>query len=387
MGDYARRKTTQSAQSISPNNSRNKKSLPRQVRIPRSNFIEELVKAREAEHRSVPNLAKMAGVTSAAIRKLEAGKGPVATLVAVMKALPFQPTVLAPAASFAEQLRNRRSKIGMQIDDVSAKASVSSSTITELESGGGSVQDLLRLLSVIAPTVKRRAPERVYWGAEKKAERDSRFTPPDFMESIYRVFGPVSTDPCAHVASPVIAQRRFFLDQGDDGLIDPWSGRLAWVNPPFSATLDWLRHAYEEWAAGHVETVVCLVPVRIDSPYFQDVIKPKADIYFLRKRLKFGREGGKPQQTPHSLMLVIFGATVQQKALLATLVRGFWAAPPDRQSVMASVNSATAVTGPAVRASAYLFGGASCAAPLRRNGQHRVRVFCGPSLLRRGEAR
>ena len=126
----------------------------------------------------------MAGVTSAAIRKLEAGKGPVATLVAVMKALPFQPTVLAPAASFAEQLRNRRLKIGIQIDDVSAKVSVSSATIIELESGSGSVQNLLRLLSVIAPKVKRQAPERAYWGAEKKAELDSRFTPPDFMHVI-----------------------------------------------------------------------------------------------------------------------------------------------------------------------------------------------------------
>ena len=64
MGDYARRKTTRPAQSIAPDNSRSKKSLPRQVRVPRSNFIEKLAKAREAEHRSVSNLAKMAGVTS-----------------------------------------------------------------------------------------------------------------------------------------------------------------------------------------------------------------------------------------------------------------------------------------------------------------------------------
>ena len=40
MGDYARRKTTQSARLIAPI-SRSKKSLLRQVRIRRSNFIEE----------------------------------------------------------------------------------------------------------------------------------------------------------------------------------------------------------------------------------------------------------------------------------------------------------------------------------------------------------
>jgi len=258
MGDYAARNTTAAAPSIAPSISRQ----PQRGRSPRSNFIEELAKAREAEHRSVPNLARMAGVTPAAIRKLEAGKGPVATLVAVMKALPFQSTVLAPAASFAEQLRNRRMKMGMALDIAAAKASLSSDEIMALESGGGSIENLLRLLSVIAPKVKRRAPERAYWGAEKKAERDSRFTPPDFIAVIYRVFGPVSIDPCAHIASPVIATHRFFLEQGDDGLTDPWSGRLAFVNPPYSGTLDWLRRSYEEWAVGHVETVVCLVPAR-----------------------------------------------------------------------------------------------------------------------------
>ncbi|CAM3129419.1 phage N-6-adenine-methyltransferase [Sphingomonas antarctica] len=385
MGDSARRKTEDAAQSIGPSTAPNK-ALPRRGGVPRSNLIEELIQARLSDFRSVRNLAEMANVTPAAIRKLEAGRGPVATLIAVMRTLPFQVTVLSPASSLAEQLRKRREKLGMSLDVVASKAALPPERIVELESGGGSVESLLRLLSVIAPKVKRRAPERVYWGAERKAERDSRFTPPDFMQVIYRVFGPVNLDPCAHIASPVIAMHRFFLEQGDDGLTDPWSGGLAFVNPPFSGTLDWLRRSYEEWAAGHVKTIVCLVPVRIDSPFFQDVIKPVADIYFLRQRLKFGREGGKPQQTPHSLMLVIFGATARQKALLATLVRGFWAAT-NHQPLMASLGSATVASRSPVRTSAYIIGSTSCAAPLRRDGRHPVRVCSGPSGRRQGGAR
>ncbi|WP_419809037.1 DNA N-6-adenine-methyltransferase [Sphingomonas sp.] len=383
MGTYAHRNTTPAAPSIVPSNS----PRSQRRRSPRSNFIDELVIAREAEHRSVPNLAKMAGVTPAAIRKLEAGKGPVTTLVAVMRALPFQPTVLAPAASFAEQLRARRGKVGLSLDDVATKASLSPEAIIELENGGGSVENLLRLLSVIAPKVKRRAPERVYWGAEKKAERDSRFSPPDFMQSIYVSFGPVDIDPCAHRASPVIANRYLLLDQGDDGLNDPWSGRLAYVNPPYSAVLDWLDKAHDEWATGNVTTIVCLVPVRVDSPRFQDFIKPKADLYFLRRRLRFGKEGGKPEQTPHSLMLVIFGATARQKAHLASLVRGFWAPANDHQSVSASGNAVAAGTDPWVRTVESRFNSTSCAPIVRRNGRYPIRAFCGPSLNRRGEAR
>jgi transcriptional regulator with XRE-family HTH domain len=386
MGTYARRETTQSARSIAPTKVRGKESLPQRARSAHSNFIEELIKAREAEHRSVPNLAKMAGVTPAAIRKLEAGRGPVATLVAVMKALPFQPTVLAPAASLGEQLRNRRMKLGMSLDIVAAKTSLSPDEIIELESSSGSVQNLLRLLSVIAPKVSRRAPERVYWGAEKKAKRDSRFTPPDFMESIYRAFGLVDLDPCAHRSSPVIARRGLFLEQGDDGLTARWSGSLAFVNPPYSGVLAWLQKAYDEWVAGNVETVVCLVPVRTDSPLFQDSIKPNADLYFLRGRLRFGQEGGKPEQTPHSLMLVIFGATARQKARLASLVRGFWAPANDHQSVLTSGNAVAAGTAPWVRTAESRFNSTSCAPVVRRNGRNPVRALCGQTLRRRGEA-
>lgn len=385
MGDHARRNKIDAAHLVVPGTSSNKDARPQRRGVPRSNFIDELVKAREAEHRSVRNLADMSGVTPATIRKLETGKGPVTTLLAVMRALPFQVTVLAPASSFAEQLRKRREKIGMSLDIVAGRAALPVKKIVELEAGGGTVENLLRLLSVIAPTVKRRAPERVYWSGERKAERDSRFSPPEFLQAIYSAFGPVDLDPCAHRLSPVVAQQRFFEDQGDDGLSDPWSGRLVYVNPPYSGVVDWLQRAHDEWAGGNVETVICLLPVRIDSPLFQDTVKPKADVYFLRGRLKFGREGGKPQPTPHSLMVVIFGATAQQKARFASLVRGFWAPATTQHGTAASGAARSAAISPSWNSRRIT--SSSCAATPRVLGEHPVRVCCGPSVRRRGQVR
>lgn len=124
------------------------------------------------------------------------------------------------------------------------------------------------MLAVIAPKAGRRAPERSYWGQGDKIDRDSRFTPHEFMQSIYDAFGQVAIDPCGHLLSPVVAHRRILLSEEGDGLADDWSGRLAYVNPPFSQLLTWLRRAHQQWQAGHVETVVCLVPVRTDSAWF-----------------------------------------------------------------------------------------------------------------------
>ncbi len=57
------------------------------------------------------------------------------------------------------------------------------------------------------------------------------------MEGIYAAFGEVDIDPCGHVLSPVVARRRIILSEGGDGLVEDWSGRLAFVNPPFSELL------------------------------------------------------------------------------------------------------------------------------------------------------
>ncbi len=196
----------------------------------------------------------------------------------VMTALEFRLTGLGAGKTLPAQLRDCRRKRSLSLDQVAVRTGLSRTTIACLERGGGSVASLLRLLAFIAPRARRRAPERSYWGEGDKDDRDSRFTPPDFMTSIYAAFGEVDLDPCAHRLSPVIAQRRIILSEGGDGLVDDWSGRLAFVNPPFSKLLTWLRRAHDQWQAGNVETIVCLVPVRTDSAWFHDTLSAVADL-------------------------------------------------------------------------------------------------------------
>ena len=67
------------------------------------------------------------------------------------------------------------------------------------------------------------------------------------MEKIYAAFGEIDINPCAHSLSPVVARQRIMLSEGGDGLTNKWSGKIAFVNPPFSAQLKWLRRAHDEW--------------------------------------------------------------------------------------------------------------------------------------------
>lgn len=247
--------------------------------------------ARRAAGLSQQQLAVKLGMTVQVIKRLEAGIGNVRTLLAVMAALDFRLSGLGPDAPLGEQLRAMRGKKKLSRDELSRRTGLSRTTIASLEHGGGTIASLQRLLAVLAPQVRRRAPERVYWGKGDKRDRDSRFTPPDFMDDIYTAFGKVDLDPCGHCLSPVVARRRLLLEDGDDGLSDTWAGRLAFVNPPFSELTRWLARAHQEWKAGHVETVVCLVPVRTDSALFHDDLSGDADLYLFARACAVHRSG------------------------------------------------------------------------------------------------
>ena len=287
-------------------------------------MIDQFRDARRSAGWSQRTLAERIGVGAQTIKRLEKGIGSVSMLIVAMKALDFHLTGLGTGKTLPDQLRARRRKLSLSLSEVAKKARLSRTTIVSLERGDGSVASLLKLLAVLAPRARRRAPERSYWGQGDKDDRDSRFTPPDFMAGIYAAFGEIDLDPCGHALSPVIARRRMLLSEGGDGLADDWSGTLAFVNPPYSKLLAWLRRAHDQWQAGKVETVVCLVPVRTDSAWFHETLSADADIYLLQGRVRFLNSLGRSQHTPFSLMLLTLGARVEQKRRYAELVPGFW---------------------------------------------------------------
>ena len=294
-------------------------------------MIDDLRAARKEKGWLQRTLAERSGESAQAIFRLERGIGSVSTLEAVMRALDFRLTGIGPGKSLAEQLSTRRLKLSMTIEALAKRTGLSPTTIRSVELGGGSVASILKILNALAPKAKRRAPERAYWGQGDKDDRDSRFTPPDFMESIYASFGKIDLDPCAHPSSPVTASQKYIFANGDDGLRDAWSGEFVYVNPPFSDQLNWLRRAHEQWRLGNVATIACLVPARTDSTGFHETLRADADIYFLQGRLRFLDLRGNAQPTPFSLMVVIFGGTEEQKEKFAAAVPGFWMDRGDRR--------------------------------------------------------
>lgn len=90
--------------------------------------------------------------------------------------------------------------------------------------------------------------------------------------------------------------------QEENGLDKDWSGETVFCNPPYGRELPlWIEKAAR--SAGGGTTVVMLIPARTDTRAFHDFILHKAEIRFLKGRLKFG---GAKHNAPFPSMIVIF---------------------------------------------------------------------------------
>lgn len=129
-------------------------------------------------------------------------------------------------------------------------------------------------------------------------------TPKDFFQELDQEFH-FGLDAAATSEN---AKCRCFFTPEMNGLSLPWSGYGAvFCNPPYGREIGkWVQKAYSEHVRGGV-TIAMLIPARTDTSYFHDYIYGKAEIRFLRGRLKFEDENGAAMNpAPFPSMVVIY---------------------------------------------------------------------------------
>lgn len=123
-------------------------------------------------------------------------------------------------------------------------------------------------------------------------------TPQDFFDKLNEEFN-FDLDPCA---LPENAKCKEYFTPEQDGLKQDWSGHRVFCNPPYgSAIKQWVKKCHDEAQNGTL--IVMLIPARTDTTYFHDYIYHKAELRFVRGRLKFGNA---KQGAPFPSMVVIY---------------------------------------------------------------------------------
>ena len=123
-------------------------------------------------------------------------------------------------------------------------------------------------------------------------------TPQDFFDELNEEFE-FTLDP---FATPDNAKCAKFFTKEQDGLKQDWTGERVFCNPPYGRAIGaWVKKCHDEAQKGTL--VVMLIPARTDTSYFHDYIYHKAELRFIRGRLKFG---GASQGAPFPSMVVIY---------------------------------------------------------------------------------
>ena len=127
---------------------------------------------------------------------------------------------------------------------------------------------------------------------------DEWATPQDVFDKLNREFH-FDLDPCATANNH---KTDWYFTAEQDGLDQNWGGHKVFCNPPYSEIDKWVEKAWRESRQDYT-TVVLLIPARTDTRYFHNFICNRAEIRFIKGRLKFGQS---KNSAPFPSMVVIF---------------------------------------------------------------------------------
>ena len=124
-------------------------------------------------------------------------------------------------------------------------------------------------------------------------------TPQSLFDELDREFC-FTLDPCSTHEN---AKCKKHYTSEDNGLAQDWTGEVVFCNPPYGREIP----KWVEKAATSNATTVMLIPARTDTRYFHNYIYGKAEVRFLRGRVRFERAPGEPgDAAPFPSMIVVF---------------------------------------------------------------------------------
>lgn len=122
--------------------------------------------------------------------------------------------------------------------------------------------------------------------------------------------GQFDFDPCSNPRSHIDALDFASLENGDDGLLLPWNGKI-WLNHPYSNPMPWMQKLHQERIAGRCKESMVLAKLDPSTKWWKYLTDPElgpCDLWVFDKRLQFDCPPGiKPSSNNFCSVLVHHG--------------------------------------------------------------------------------
>ena len=125
------------------------------------------------------------------------------------------------------------------------------------------------------------------YGHHPKSESytDTFNTPDSLFNQLNRVFNFQIDAACTTKNRKL--PKGFFVDEGGNGLKEPWKGRV-FCNPPFSQKKEWIEKAIKEVESGVCPVCVMILPLNcMSTTFFMDLVYKNYHYEIIKKRIEF----------------------------------------------------------------------------------------------------
>ena len=284
----------------------------------KSTIAAQLKMARRTVKLTQRDLAKNIGISIPTIKKSENGLGTYSSFLKIADALGLELVGrnLKNTITLGEALKVLRKRQAISIRGLSKLTSLHPNTIKAIENNGAVnlypidlIADHLQAGLFLKPKDK----SLPFWtGIAASSVHDSWQTPPELLEKLYPIVnGSFDLDPCSNAVGNLanVKAKTYFIKEMD-GLTLPWNGTV-FCNPPYERGITelWIKKCHSEHKAGRASLIIALLAARPETKAWNTWIKNSADIFFLRKRLRYYENGVKGNACPFPSAIVVWGGT------------------------------------------------------------------------------
>jgi hypothetical protein len=133
------------------------------------------------------------------------------------------------------------------------------------------------------------------------------YTPVEYIRSAITVMGAIDLDPASSEEANKVVGAEEFYTLDDDGLAQPWSGRI-WMNPPYERGMvdKFCGRLTAEHVAGLVPEACALVNNSTDSSWFQVLLSAAAAVCFPLYRIRFWNPDPAKESNPLQGQAVLY---------------------------------------------------------------------------------